>query len=142
MTSTTDTKLSPIAERPVRPDQGSQMSPSPKKVIKAEESPVKTSPVKERVSPIISRPFQFPPPASLSATPPSHQQLLYYQHLLSSSPLLPSLPPFYPPASPSDPAISLLSRLPPASPGSLSPSPSYLAAEYLARNFSLNRNQM
>ena len=142
VTSTTDTKLSPIMESPVRQGPESEMSPSPKRVIKAEESPVKTSPTNEKVSPIISRPFQFPPPASLSATPPSHHQLLYYHHLLSSSPLLPYLHPFYPPASPSDPALSLLSRLPPASPGSLPPSPSYIAAEYLARNFSLNRNQM
>ena len=146
VTSTTDTKLSPIRESPVKPVLSPLASPPPKMVIKeeAEVSPVKmTSPIKEKVSPIISRPFQFPPPASLSATPPSHPHLLYYQHLLSS-PLLPYLPPFYSPASPSDPALSLLSRLPPApaSPGSLPPSPSYIAAEYIARNFSFHRNQL
>ena len=146
VTSTTDTKLSPIRESPVKPVLSPLASPPPKMVIKeeAEVSPVKmTSPIKEKVSPIISRPFQFPPPASLSATPPSHPHLLYYQHLLSS-PLLPYLPPFYSPASPSAPALSLLSRLPPApaSPGSLPPSPSYIAAEYIARNFSFHRNQL
>ena len=77
-----------------------------------------------RVEPIISVPFQLGgghSPHSLDHTPPN-PSLLYYQHLLQSSPLLPYLP-LYPP---------------PLSPG-LPPSPNYLAAEYLARSFAFSR---
>ena len=77
-----------------------------------------------RVESIISRPFQLGgghSPHSLDHTPPN-PSLLYYQHLLQSSPLLPYLP-LYPP---------------PLSPG-LPPSPNYLAAEYLARSFAFSR---
>ena len=72
-----------------------------------------------RVEPIISVPFQLGgghSPHSLDHTPPN-PSLLYYQHLLQSSPLLPYLP---------------------LSPG-LPPSPNYLAAEYLARSFAFSR---
>ena len=128
----------------------SRFSQSPTPIIKTETptSPVSQDKIVSSSSskPVISRPFQFPPPASLtSSTPPSPHHLLYYQHLLSSSPLLQYLPPFYPPPphhplSPSDLPLSLM-RLPP-SPGPLPASPSYLAAEYIARNFSFNRNQI
>ena len=54
-----------------------------------------------RVEPIISRPFQLGgghSPHSLDHTPPN-PSLLYHQHLLQSSPLLPYLPLYPPPLS-------------------------------------------
>eukprot|EP00090_Calanus_glacialis_P038747 TRINITY_DN67540_c0_g1_i1.p1 TRINITY_DN67540_c0_g1~~TRINITY_DN67540_c0_g1_i1.p1 ORF type:complete len:212 (-),score=48.80 TRINITY_DN67540_c0_g1_i1:59-646(-) len=102
-----------------------------------------------QVEPIVSRPFQFPPNGQrdLHRPPPLHPlREMYYQHLLNNSnPMLPYLPfyqtPFQPaPQSPSELNLSLL-RLPP-SPGPLPPSPNYLTAEYIARNFSFNRNQL
>ena len=110
------------------------------------------TPQRERelqVEPIISRPFQFPPNTQreLHRPPPLHPlREMYYQHLLSNSnPMLPYLPfyqsPFHQPAqSPTEINLSML-RLPP-SPGPLPPSPNFLTAEYIARNFSFNRNQL
>ena len=127
--------LSPIKER----------SDLPSSTLKT-EAPGSPAP-SDKVAPIISRPFQFPPPASLCSTPPPPPpHLLYYQHLLAAaSPLLPYLPPLYPAPAPQSPELPLsLLRLPPASPGPLPPSPGYLAPqlEYIARNLSLHRNQL
>ena len=111
-------QLSPIKESPVKTpvttcEAGSVLAGSSK-------TPAEGC----RVEPIISVPFQLGgghSPHSLDHTPPN-PSLLYYQHLLQSSPLLPYLP-LYPP---------------PLSPG-LPPSPNYLAAEYLARSFAFSR---
>ena len=111
-------QLSPIKESPVKTpvttcEAGSVLAGSSK-----------TPAERCRVEPIISVPFQLGgghSPHSLDHTPPN-PSLLYYQHLLQSSPLLPYLP-LYPP---------------PLSPG-LPPSPNYLAAEYLARSFAFSR---
>ena len=100
-----DSLLSPIKESPVKTciktcESARPRVPSPSVTIKTEEVVEREERV-ERVEPIISRPFQFPPPHSLEPShpppaPPAHPSLLYYQHLLSSSPLLPYLP-LYPP---------------------------------------------
>ena len=111
-------QLSPIKESPVKTpvttcEAGSVLAGSSK-----------TPAERCRVEPIISVPFQLGgghSPHSLDHTPPN-PSLLYYQHLLQSSPLLPYLP-LYPP---------------PLSPG-LPPSPNYLAAEYIARSFAFSR---
>lgn len=156
--STTDTKLSTIRESPVKSENkshshsydSSESLLNTSKTAKETTNKIKSenkSP-REEVLPIISRPFQFPPPASLTSTitsPPSPHHLLYYQHLLAQSPLLPYLPPIYPPQpqqpqSPTDLQLSFL-RLPP-SPGHHTNTPNYLAAEYLSRNLVFNRNQL
>ena len=102
-----------------------------------------------KVEPIVTRPFQhqLASPRDIHYPPPLHPlREMYYQHLLSNSnPLLPYFPLYqssYQQSPQSSPEVNLSFLRLPTSPGPLPPSPNYLTAEYIARNFSFNRNQL
>ena len=127
---TTTPRLSPALVKLEPPSAGQVEPQRPEIKVKLDPAAV-SAPVSapaSAVQPIISRPG-----LQLAATPPRPGSLLYYPNLL---PYLPHLYP--PPASLHSPALPS-APLQPHFPSTLS-SPNYLAAEYLARNFGLNRN--